>query len=315
MEHSKRLDAKKSRSLQGARLRINRKKSRSRGNAVTFKNLEGGRFDPGTNPPSVDAQTWMHQVLVDTFKITAKGGIYTINTIADQLRGQLDPTKHGMNQGADYRIQFRIKSIRAWNLTGRLIGLSVEDFSDTSKNLLSVDQLCGLIDTGTPTHTPALGYHLPLAHQSHVLRNDAEYGGMHICDITGGTGDTLMVYFSLMWRFDGPFRVPISLIPIDEILARTRRDMRRGFGETITAIDKMSSSIQGSMPDTTDKIVDNVTHLASYVTTVMADDDRERIDRLENQLSRVLNLLEVRESKVSDWSVCSEGKGDVSLND
>lgn len=312
MDHSKRVDAKKSRSLQGARLRISRKKSRSRGNAVTFKNLEGGRFDPGTNPPSVDAQTWMHQVLVDTFKISAKGGTYTINIIAEQLRGQLDPTKHGMKQDSDYRIQFRLKSIRAWNLTGRLIGLSVEDFSDASKNTLSVDQLCGLIDTGSPTHTPALGYHLPLAHQSHVLRNDAENGGMHLCDITGGTGDTVMVYFSLMWRFDGPYRVPSSLVPIDEILARTRRDMRAGFSDTISAIDKMSNSIQGSMPDTTNKIVDNAAHLASYVTTIMADDDRDRIDRLERQLNRVLTLLEVRESKESDWSICSEGKGDVS---
>lgn len=294
------LTQRKSNSRTAALRRIRAKKSKHQN--ITYSKLQGGRFDPGPNPPSFDGQKWMEQIIFDTFRFNSNNpGGYKIGDIAKLIRKQLDPTAHGMNHDeSSYRVQYQLKSIRAWNLTGRVIALSIEDYADTAKDKLAVDQICGLMDTGTSTHTPAIGFRLPLALQTSTLRNDAEHGEFHLCDVTGGVGDTLVVYFQLRWRFDGPFKAINAFTPVGELLRMTKRDMNVGFTTSTTKIVEAVESLHASLPET----VVNQLHNAAYVVPLLKKDDEARLDRMEMVMNRLLEKMELSERIPSEtWSV------------
>lgn len=184
---------------------------------VTKKALSGGRFSPPTNPPDVTYMPWFPTTLVIAFPTKLE---FTVNSVLTYLRSQLDPTKRGFNKDtkgdARFVVQYRLISIETWNLTGRVISLAVDDFTDSRANVGARDQLCGLVDVGSSVHTPCVGYKLPHAQQHHVLRTDDKQGDINLFDITTSDGQCV-AYVKILWRFDGPLRHPTVLSPIDEI--------------------------------------------------------------------------------------------------
>lgn len=201
----------------------NVKKSRSRrsapmGRFVTKKEMNGGAYRPPTNPPQVTFMPWHSVTLVisHTSDLSVK-----VNDLMSYLKSQLDPTGRGFNATTTgdkrFVVQLKLRSISSWNLTGRVISLSVEDFSDTTTASGGRDQLCGLVDTGTSTHTPAVGYRIPSSLTHHVLRTDDVSGPSYLFTVTAPSGSQCVTYVSLMYRFDGPAKHPEILSPIAEV--------------------------------------------------------------------------------------------------
>lgn len=185
---------------------------------VTKKQMNGGKFTPPTNPPDVTYIPWVPVTLV----ISHKGPLsFKVNDIKTYLRKQLDPTSRGFNQSdsGDKRfvVQYRVLKVQSWNLTGRVIALSIDDFIDSSANTGGRDQLCGLVDTGTSTHTPAVGYQLPHSHAHHVLRTDDKQAEEYLIDVSAPGSDQCITYLTILYRFDGPAKHPSVLSPIVEV--------------------------------------------------------------------------------------------------
>lgn len=178
---------------------------------VTHSQIKGGRFSPPTNPPDLTYQPW-HPITLVSSLTGQKDNNLQLNHFLDILRKQLDPTSRGFNQqktgDARFVAQFRFQSFQLWNLSGKIIALSITDFTESASASGGRDQLCGLIDTGSSFHIPTVGYTLPIGHQNHVLRVDDIEGKDIIVNIACGVGDNLMLYTRVLWRFDGPVKIP-----------------------------------------------------------------------------------------------------------
>lgn len=185
---------------------------------MTRAEINGGPFKPPTNPPAVTYAPWQPVTLVisHTADLTVK-----VNDLLPYLRSQLDPNNRGFNQATTgdgrFVVQFRFRSITSWNLTGRVISLSVEDFTDNASSTGGRDQLCGLVDTGTATHTPAVGFRIPSSLAHHVLRTDDVTGPAYLFTITSPTGSQCVTYLKVYYRFDGPVKHPTIISPLTEI--------------------------------------------------------------------------------------------------
>lgn len=201
------------------------KKSRSRraprqpeSRFMTRAEINGGAFKPPTNPPPVTYAPWQPVTLVLTHSsdLTMK-----VEDLLGYLRSQLDPNNRGFNQtktgDGRFVVQFRFRSVSSWNLTGRVISLSVEDFTDIASSKTGRDQLCGLVDTGTSTHTPAVGFRIPSSLANHVLRTDDVTGQSYLFTITAPAGSQCVTYLKVYYRFDGPVKHPTIISPLTEI--------------------------------------------------------------------------------------------------
>jgi hypothetical protein len=256
----------------------NKRKSRSsrvQSNSVSYvtrSSLNGGKFPPGINPPDVTYQPWWPITVIET----AKGGsMMTVKSICDRIRTQTDPNKRGFNQNKSdstsdnaFRMQIKIHSVSAWNLTGRMLALSIEDFTDSNTATGGRDQLCGIVDTGTPQHTPAVGYKLPLSASSHVLRNDDKGGELSILEVQAASTDVLVIYIKTSFRFDGPVRIPTYDSPLQTVSNEIRSDMDADMEELNSSIQQLTVTIDKlieKQPSTVSKVVEGVTYLATYV--------------------------------------------------
>lgn len=266
------MNSKRSRSNKGYKPKIRNNSQQY----VTKKQMMGGKFTPPTNPPDVTYIPWNPVTLVLTFtgQLTL-----TVNDIKRYIRKQLDPTGRGFNplDSGDSRfvIQFRVHRIQCWNLTGRVISMSVEDFMDASSNSGGRDQLCGLVDTGTSTHTPAVGYQLPASHFHHVLRTDDRLSREEIVYFSAPSSDQCIAYLSMLYRFDGPAQHPSILSPIGEI-QRT--------------LNKVSSKILKSKDSSKVELVMNgIKYVAEAVAVIAADscasDDAIRLNDAATKVS------------------------------
>lgn len=252
-------------------------KNRSSDRFITKSEVKGGKYSPSSNPPDITAQPWNNYVLVDTYK---GNFTYTVNNVCSYFKQRIDPTKFGLNQSKDFRIQFKIVSIACWNLTGRFITLSVEDYGDTDSSKTGRDQLCGLLDSGTQMHTPAIGYRLPLSVRNYVLRNDDKQGEINLFHTQSGDSDTSLVHIHMQWRFDGPVSPPTfnasNLNDIDIGL-----NSLKSIAESLKEIAEKSEK---DKPSTVSKVVDGVSRLALLVASSAIDDDVSLLSDLESCL-------------------------------
>lgn len=261
-------------------------------NYVTRKDLHGGKITPATNPPDVTYQPWIHVTLVHSFS-TSKYDCQ-VKDIIKLLRRQLDPESRGFNQttSGDHRfvVQLRVHSIMAWNLTGRMLALTVDDFSEAQSAAGGRDQLCGIVDTGTQNHTPCVGYLLPSSHRQMVLRTDDKQGEDYIYTVTSGSSDQCVVYTKIAFRFDGPVRPPSLTMPIGQcinLLASTRRVVTdshyslRAIDEVLQRLKEISENTYASRPSTLKSIVKGVEMIALAVSAVGDEETSEFSDMAE----------------------------------
>lgn len=266
------------------------RRSRDTSAYVTKASLSGGRVKVPTNPPDLNFQPWNHVTLVDAF--TAADREFKINDIVKLLRSQLDPNNRGFKQGDDDNgliVQLRFFEVMAWNLTGRMIAMSVTDFSETNSAVSNREQLCGLVDTGAQGHIPAVGYLMPAMHRATVLRNDKIDRDVVLFNIQCGMGDACVFYLKCAFRFDGPVKIPkfmstVGLLTEQLVTARENHSVAKDIAvntkksqTTLGKVKNTLSDIVSAMPDTIKIAKDGIT-LAAQVVTAIAEVEDERLE-------------------------------------
>lgn len=244
--------------------------SRSMKDFVTKSEIKGMKVTPSTNPPDTTIQPWYPYVIVDTFHGSFN---YKVGDLAKYLRKMMDPNGWGFNPsdtGAKpFRVQFRLQSVYVWNLSGKFITLSVEDFHDTQSAKGGRDQLCGLIDSGTQNHTPAIGYKLPLSCRNTVLRNDDQETGIYVFHSQAADGDVCLVHAHVLWRFDGPVLPPAN----SAVTLHDLNENIRILSQTAESLKEISEQNRKEKPSTISKIIGGVSQLALLVSTVAGEED------------------------------------------
>lgn len=263
--------------------RLTRRRTNS-SSYVKHNEISGHKISPGVNPPDLTYQPWNNVILL--LPRSGKDNVaVTVRDLADRLKEQIDPTKHGFRQDKDYRVQMRVQTIRVWNLTGKMVALSVEDFLDSTKDKKGVDQLCGLVDAGSATHTPAIGYVLPLAHRNCVLRNDDDESDHTIFLVSSGSGDQVYCYVTLLWRFDGPVKTVAFHNQMITMIKGFRADNNDKMTTTIQELQNVVKAITDNSPSLIKKGVE----IAACVAPLVAE---EGTDGLVSQLKRLTQALE-----------------------
>lgn len=207
--------------------------------------------------------------------------ICKLSDLIEHMRKQLDPTKRGFNQGSGesaLMLQVHMHKISAWNLTGKVISLSVGDFSSQTQSVEDREQLAGLVDAGTSTHTPAVGYNYPSSHKSIVLRNDKFDRDIRLYTITSGKSDTVCVQVHMDYRFDGPIKPPITMLTealiLQELQSSTANAAESaqklvGIDKVLARLDKIAQATSDLQKKSyLDKIIDGVKHTAMIVAAV-----------------------------------------------
>lgn len=269
---------------------------------VTKRDLHGGKITPRTNPPDVTYQPWVTVTLVHAF--TSSLELSTSGVLA-LMRKQLDPTKRGFNQintgDGRFVVQFKLYSVQVWNLTGKTVSLSVTDFTESESAAGGRDQLCGIVDTGSQTHTPCIGYLLPASHRQQVLRTDDKQGTDILFNIQAGSSDQCMTYIRIAYRFDGPVTPPKLLLPLDSINDRiedlttqSARSTRKiiGIDKILTRLKEISENTYAARPSTVKKIIKGVEYTALAVSAIAAASEE---DSSICDISKYLDELELEE--------------------
>lgn len=249
--------------------------------------VKGHKLTPPPNPPDVTIIPWFNYVIVDTFKSKKD---YDVTIVADLLKARMDPTKRLFNWkgtgDAIWRVQLKVKTILCWNLTGKFITLSVDDYSDAQKDSGARDQLCGLIDAGTQLHTPACGYRLPLSTQNCVLRNDDKTKDLNICHVNGGNQDVLLVHIHILFRADGPvgtFETEIAT------LAETNEYINGASGELenlriiAQSLHELAIDSKKSRPSTVKTVWNGLLQAAQVVAVAAADNAEPYIESADSE--------------------------------
>lgn len=249
---------------------------KGRSNIVTKTSLNGNKIRVPLNPPDVKYQPWHKVTLVKSFNKNVDLKAQDLLTI---LRSQLDPTNRGFNQyktgETRFTVQFKFYSFRVWNLTGRVITLTVDDFMEADSAKGGREQLCGLVDTGTTVHTPSLGYLLPASHRNHVIRTDDKTGSDFIVSCTAGGSDACILYIDCAYRFDGPITPPALYLPDDKLIdaqvtgntiSYTQAGILEGVRRQLSELKKISKNTQKNQPSLVKKVIDGVENVAMLVT-------------------------------------------------
>lgn len=255
-----------------------RSQGTSQARYVTKRSLDGGRFSPLNNPPDVNYQPWYSTTVV--ISNTKADTEVTVATIVSKLKQQVDPINTFFSQSPV--LQLKIHEITAWNLTGKLIALSVTDFSDVNSSKSDREQLCGLVDAGTNNHIPAVGYLLPANFRNTVLRNDDIQSKIVIFNVQCSSDNQTLIYIRLSWKGDGPVKIP-KLFGTFQALA----NIETSTGHVKSIKNKITEAIK-RLPDTV-KTVKSGVEMAAMLVAVLGDTEDEDFEDLTvDELCKVM---------------------------
>lgn len=283
---------------------------------VTHRQLKGGPLHVPTNPPSVSYQPWYPLTLVHT----STSGSLTI-TMADlvkQVRSQIDPCSSGFT--TNLILNMKIQKIRAWNLTGSMIALSVDDFSTPDQAKRDTDTLCGLVDTGSTMHIPAVGYDLPDSLKNVVLRNSSgtpSDSTSVIYHLMCNKDDSVIVYTNLLWKFDGPLKISSfnsTMLGLVGKISDDASDLRTtalDIRKSVLTMEKNSESLGVGKV-----LIKGIETAAPYVLPAVAAADgslvpiNETILRLSEALERLDSGQIDPELSLKDWIITQTSRDD-----
>lgn len=227
------------------------------------------------NPPDVNYQPWYHATLVFSKQGSAE---IKVSDVAAVFRSQLDPESHAFKKEAitdeanGFRMQFKVNSVRCWNLTGQVIALTCFDTVTTGADAAkSIDQLCGIVDTGSPSHTPGAGYSYSAATRQNVVRTDKTMSALPIAHALGTGSDRIMMYIDIMWRLDGPTKIPHLASLLSDIAVNTASTTE--LTSEVRDLIKVMKENQPSKIMTTIKNVGEVAGIAVAVAGAAVEDD------------------------------------------
>ncbi len=275
---------------------------RPRGNrrdAVTHHELSGGSLKVPSNPPNVVYQPWNHLTVVYTGNTSTTGEItIKVSDLCDQIRAQIDPISTGTSSTPIFNV--KLQRVRAWNLTGHMIALSVDDYSDAAKAISDVDALCGLVDTGASSHTPAVGYDLPSTHRNIVLRNGSSSATDKkavLYHVMAPASDTIIIYTTLLWKFDGPSKFSTfnrTMIAAVESIAATVKDTNADIETLKDLVERINSRGQSLAIGNT--LIDGIEKAAPYVIPSLVKDSP--LHKIADALAKMENVPDL---SVKEW--------------
>lgn len=231
----------------------------SRNKYVTIRSLNGGRMLPTNDPPQVAYQPWNHITLA----WYDQPSDHNFGDLVNELRKQIDPNNTGLAAVGKLAIQMKIHSIRVWNITGKTVALTVYDFHDSSDS----DQLCGVMDAGSNTGIPRLGFEMPLSFRQMVMRNDSNTGKKKLYTVSAASSDTILQYIRMEWRFDGPVKGPSVDLNWERRLFETQVKALQEAKSTSQTVKKLLDA----QPSTVERIIEGITHHAAEITMLAED--------------------------------------------
>lgn len=302
---------KKPSRLTSSRRQKTRTNSRRGQNPVTQRELKGGSIDVPSNPPNVSYQPWNNLTIVHSG--TTGELTITVDDLCYELAKQIDPIMTGLSYTKTNQtgsklssiINMKLQKIRAWNITGQMIALSVDDFSDSAKAIADVDALCGLVDTGSSTHTPAVGYDLPASHRSIVLRNGSAASDSKsvLYHVMAPSTDTIIVYTTVLWKFDGPSKFS----SFETVMMQTIREISESAKNASTSVSHVEALVtdiqkQQSKLGIGNFLANGIEIAAPYVLPAVGAIE-EKLDSIKAELVK-LNLAEIpNDTLLKDWIV------------
>lgn len=207
---------------------------------------------------------------------------------------QIDPIKTGLNTKAVLNV--KIHRVRAWNLTGNMIALSVDDFSTIDEAVRDTDTLCGLVDTGSTTHIPAVGYDLPDSLKNVVLRNSdgtpSDKDAL-LYHIMCAKEDSIIVYTNVLWKFDGP----VKISNFEESMMSIVRSISRHTKETSKDAERIRKSVRKLEKNSENLgigefLLDGAHIAAPYVLPAITTQAEERFQTIDERMVRMCIALE-----------------------
>lgn len=246
------------------------------------RTLRGFKFSPASNPPDITIQPWFSTVVtkIVTSSLTTSEYALTLGKLTEALYQQLDPKSTCFLQIQEKQkeyvgpsIQLRLQSLSIWNLTGRVIGLSINDVTDEAKD--DKDQYGGWIDHGGASWFPALGFQYPASASAEVHRADNSNGPLVLASIMGSPRDSLLYHFKVLWRPDGPIKFDI----IQDSMARMVSKIDVSVDDIADKLSALSSKYgdDSSRGSWVSRTIDGVSKLLPLVVTLASgesDDDK-----------------------------------------
>lgn len=259
------------------------RKSRSRNTSNT-----GSRISPTLNPPQIDYQPWYRVILAVSHTASKT---FTPAIVVEKIRSQLDPHGHGFLPATEsaFRLQFKLHSIRCWNLTGRQIALSVNDYS--VRNTSGQEQLCGLVDCGTALHIPCCGFKLPQSISNLVLRNDNDDKDDPMLDVIAPTGNSCMTYLEVSWRFDGPLKIQSFQCDMYKLLVN-QQQTKKILEQSAATLAHISQVADESKPSFIERTISGVSKAAEVVAVAAGADEIIRHEKLLEGIEKLTLVIE-----------------------
>lgn len=221
-----------------------KKKSSGRRSTNVFR---GNPYTPLSNPPGTTAQPWRPLVISS---INAPGD-YTFTSLIEDFQAQLNTSKFTFNTvsfntdtGTPFRIQIRLEKVSVWNLTGKILSLSVWEIPEPSTTQATTEktQLGSWVDCGGPSCFPSVGYNYPESHRHRVYRPDPLLAKQVILSTTSAAGDRILCHLHILCKTDGFPKFPT----VGDIVSESLRNIEASTGALSSA----------SKPSIVDHVVD-----------------------------------------------------------
>lgn len=247
---------------------------------VTHQEITGHRLSVPVNPPDVALQPWVPLTLVHSGQ-DDNSGLYEYRgtDVIKEIIEQLDPTKRSfLAKGAV--LQIKLHSVKAWNLGGQYVAMTVFDYLSQEASDGTTKQLCGIMDAGSKGTNACVGYELPFAHRSYVIRTDDTVQKRRLYAVSIKKGDPVLIYVRVEWKFDGPTLAPSSSVDIIQKLYRSA--IRVNY-----QLDTANTRLQ-DIVDAQPSLLRTLSEKAAEVAIVAADDQQREIF---SSLATLLNSM------------------------
>lgn len=282
----------------------------------------GRKVSPPSNPPDTTAQPWWPLII----SAIHDPGDYTIDTLVKDFQSQLNNDKYTFNSnsynadsGTPFRAQFRFLGVDVWNITGRIVSLTVweipeQTYIESVEKFDEKDQLGSWVDCGGASAFPSVGYRYPSSHHRRIYRPDPRYADKKIISTIAASGDKILVHLHINWKCDG--------YPKFSTVQQAHIPILRKLEQTNQKLVNINRSILEAQGDTGNAIVKGVKIGAKYVLPIIAAENRagsaaevaaivSEKQRQSDILPELLARIEQLEIKLSEGASSSPSECEI----
>lgn len=228
--------------------------------------LRGRKFKPPTQPPEITPQPFNALTIFHVGKGDTGTYDFTAKDIANMIIAQVNPSKLFILPAT--ALEVRVQKIRVWNISGKTLHLVAYDYLSSATTQASLQIV---IDMGSPSTYPAVGYEWPTTHQQTVLNSTIT---KNIFSIVAGAKADVVMYISVLWRIYG-MPVPQYTLGLLARISGTLEDVKKDTKDVADQAKESNShlkEIRESQPGLVSKIINGVAHIGAYVAPLAADE-------------------------------------------